>query len=787
MRKGFWLFILLPAIARASSITNPTTIPSSLPASLPLPGGDTSYIQNNPASEQTASYNVASGTIHGPLSLSAPSTGYLLMLNSSNQVSTTSWTSASGVINVMNPPYNATGNGSTDDTAAIQAAVTAGDGNMVFFPIGTYKISSAINVPTNTYLKGIMPIAASSGTIISQTSSSAPIFLLADSGNGGALTQNVTIDGFELLGGSASIKVPNGGVWMTFNNINAGATGIADLYLKGYINNLNVSNWDVVGAEYGIYLYENGDNGSIAAIQGSNFTNLYINGQSANNIDMDVSVADGGGYGVSFTNVQLITSQQDGAIFAGFTSLTLNNISMEGDCAGQSGVIVGTATTTASSAVVSVSSPSVVNGSTITIKGAGTNGTDWYPVVQSGGGTTSLTMTTTAPTAVTQSEWTNALYSIVKFYAGNNPTNSNNVTIINPLLESPSDGWTCRYAIDGSNVYNVSILNPETSSRPIYDPNLTFTVLGANDHFLMRQPSSLNADTFNTQIFGGTGAPRTQVVSPPGNNLLMGLQDSNSNATGSYGNWSVNKLDSSRDYLLFLNGTSGNFGIGTSSPGQKFEVNGAAQIDGNLYSTGGQTIVGGGNLSSPSIGFNGNTNTGIYTPATNTVGIDADGAEVCAMAPSVATFYTNLGFSPTTDGIVGTTAGDNASAGNVGEYMNSAWSGVAVTSNASGKSTTSLTLTAGDWDVWSSATMNVNGVTPTFAELGISTTQNSGNLGNGAPSSPYITIASGGTINLTAYERIDIGSSTTYYTNQSFNYTGTAPQSTGAMWARRMR
>jgi hypothetical protein len=47
--------------------------------------------------------------------------------------------------NVKNSPYNATGNGSTDDRAAIQAAIDAvpATGGVVYFPEGTYMISGA--------------------------------------------------------------------------------------------------------------------------------------------------------------------------------------------------------------------------------------------------------------------------------------------------------------------------------------------------------------------------------------------------------------------------------------------------------------------------------------------------------------------------------------------------------------------------------------------------------------------------------------------------------------------
>lgn len=50
--------------------------------------------------------------------------------------------------------FGATGDGSTDDTTAIQEAFNAGSGRTVYFPAGTYRISSQIVVKTKTTLLG---------------------------------------------------------------------------------------------------------------------------------------------------------------------------------------------------------------------------------------------------------------------------------------------------------------------------------------------------------------------------------------------------------------------------------------------------------------------------------------------------------------------------------------------------------------------------------------------------------------------------------------------------------
>ena len=74
----------------------------------------------------------------------------------------------------------------------------------------------------------------------------------------------------------------------------------------------------------------------------------------------------------------------------------------------------------------------------------------------------------------------------------------------------------------------------------------------------------------------------------------------------------------------------------------------------------------------------------------------------------------------------GTTTNDNATAGNVGEFVTSmvaAGAAVALTT-ATGKNVTSMSLTAGDWDVSGQVDFVLSGVTATLFQSGISLTTN---------------------------------------------------------------
>ena len=56
--------------------------------------------------------------------------------------------------NVSVKDFGAVGNGMANDTAAIQAAITAGENGAVYFPPGTYLISTAIIIPSNILIYG---------------------------------------------------------------------------------------------------------------------------------------------------------------------------------------------------------------------------------------------------------------------------------------------------------------------------------------------------------------------------------------------------------------------------------------------------------------------------------------------------------------------------------------------------------------------------------------------------------------------------------------------------------
>lgn len=127
---------------------------------------------------------------------------------------------------------------------------------------------------------------------------------------------------------------------------------------------------------------------------------------------------------------------------------------------------------------------------------------------------------------------------------------------------------------------------------------------------------------------------------------------------------------------------------------------------------------------------------GLAVGSTTFTGVTGSGNLVGATSPTLsgvtlttpilgAATATSLTFSPTTGGIVGTTTNDAASAGTVGELLTSA---VAVGSHVSlstgtAANMTSLSITAGDWDVWCLVVHELAATTTaTILSAGISTT-----------------------------------------------------------------
>jgi hypothetical protein len=177
-------------------------------------------------------------------------------------------------------------------------------------------------------------------------------------------------------------------------------------------------------------------------------------------------------------------------------------------------------------------------------------------------------------------------------------------------------------------------------------------------------------------------------------------------------------------------------------------------------------------------------------------GVTGSGDVVLVTSPTLVTpilgaaVATSLSFNPTTGGIIGTTNADNATAGDVGQEISSvvaSASAVSLTANTPAN-VTSISLTAGDWDVFGNITTIVNlGTGNTFVWCSLTSAT--------LPDASLYNIASviGGTTALgtvglnTPFLRVNVSTTTTVYLSVQCGFPSGTASACGGIYARRRR
>ena len=122
----------------------------------------------------------------------------------------------------------AKGDGTTDDTAAIQKVFTSAQaGQIVYFDHGAYVVTSTVKVPSNIKITGeIWPLILASGTAFSSQSSPQPVFQVGQPGDTGAVEMSDLV--FETKGAAP------GAIMVEWNvaSTSQGSSGMWDVHMR---------------------------------------------------------------------------------------------------------------------------------------------------------------------------------------------------------------------------------------------------------------------------------------------------------------------------------------------------------------------------------------------------------------------------------------------------------------------------------------------------------------------------------------------------------------------------
>jgi len=186
---------------------------------------------------------------------------------------------------------------------------------------------------------------------------------------------------------------------------------------------------------------------------------------------------------------------------------------------------------------------------------------------------------------------------------------------------------------------------------------------------------------------------------------------------------------------------------------------------------------------------NARTNLGLGTAATQNTGTSGANVPLLNGANTWSSAQTfSAAITPSqTAGIVGTTTNNSVTAGSIGEYVTATGSSVALTT-ATNANVTSISLTAGDWDVSGGGSLqSASSGTLTNSILGISTTSatfgGTGTLWNLA----FGIGANGGVAQALPTVRVSVAATTTVYCVAQGTFSSGSASASCLLRARRVR
>lgn len=180
-----------------------------------------------------------------------------------------------------------------------------------------------------------------------------------------------------------------------------------------------------------------------------------------------------------------------------------------------------------------------------------------------------------------------------------------------------------------------------------------------------------------------------------------------------------------------------------------------------------------------------NTITGLATANNGVLNTNGSGVPSITATPTVQ----SIAFTPTTGGVIGTTVADSASAGTVGEVISSTILVASAVSLTTGTNTnvTSISLTAGDWDLWGNIFYSA-GASTVIVQIYAGISSSTGGLDDSLYSLLSLTFSTGTNQGLVApCRRFNLSSTTTIYLVALSNFSASTLKASGSIFARRRR
>jgi len=492
--------------------------------------------------------------------------------------------------------FGAVGDGVTDDTAAINAAITAvraAGGGTVFFSAKNYKVTT-INLNSGVYLQGqgaqkrdVKPMTLLTGTAGFNVIEIAPtgvsdiaIRHLGTYGGNRGISYNPVVDNVALIN-------------FEMYDVTIGFPTNECVFIGGQAERLRFSYINFNNGTYGYYHGVGSTGRPYALFEKSTWEHFYMEGQTINGIFYDNTNVSGS---TSYNFIKINnTGRESIRIKGNVGGLTFTDLLFEDTATSSPTPANTTGNMTAGSPNLTVASgTNFVNGQQDTVSGAGLmNGylayADLEATIVSGGGTVNLVLSKNADYAVTGAPVTNRRYDTIKFEGGTGLNSgagiSSNINFIGCYLDggygtAPSP--RARYVLNLNGVALVNLvgtvgqaggLGGSAYGVPIYDPTGQLSFFnGSSGVRTIKAPGQTRPTS--AYFVGGVSSfpqgnylgvpsvveyPPSIISAPPGQSVIMTLMASDvSGAPGAtWGNFEIFIKDPNYNSVFQLRGGNG--------------------------------------------------------------------------------------------------------------------------------------------------------------------------------------------------------------------------------------